>query len=103
MANIDEFTDDNNLISGLWSERVLIVTKDYEIQGFIFMPKIGKQNRIISDILNSSKRFVAVKDCQVTYRNQPNRRSEFHDFVQINIFSIILLRPIKEDEINVNK
>ena len=102
MTNLEEYSDES-LISGLWSEKVLIVTKDYEIQGFIFMPKIGKQNRIISDILNSSKRFVAVKDCEVSYRNQPNRRNEFHDFVQINIFSIILLRPIKEDEINVNK
>ena len=38
--------------SGLWSEKVLIVTKDYEIQGYVFMPKIGKQNRILSDILS---------------------------------------------------
>ncbi len=101
MTNAEE-TSNNDLISGLWSEKVLIVTKDYEIQGSIFMPKIGKQNRIISDILNSSKRFVAVKDCEVTYRNQPHRRNEYHDFVQINIYSIILLRPIKEDEEYVN-
>lgn len=101
MIDTQEYSN-NELVSGLWSEKVLIVTKDYEIQGYIFMPKIGKQNRIISDILNSSKRFVAVKDCEVVYRNQPNRRSEFHDFVQINIYSIILLRPIKDDETNVN-
>ena len=92
-----EFSD-KEFVSGLWSEKVLLVTKDYEIQGYVFMPKIGKQNRILSDILNSSKRFVAIKDCEVSYRNQPNRRNEFHDFVQINLYSIILLRPIKEDE-----
>lgn len=101
MVDTQEYSN-NELVSGLWSEKVLIVTKDYEIQGYIFMPKIGKQNRIISDILNSSKRFVAVKDCEVVYRNQPNRRSEFHDFVQINIYSIILLRPIRDEETNVN-
>ena len=89
MIDTQEYSN-NELVSGLWSEKVLIVTKDYEIQGYIFMPKIGKQNRIISDILNSSKRFVAVKDCEVVYRNQPNRRSEFHDFVQISQYVLLL-------------
>ncbi len=93
----EEFTE-NEFVSGLWSEKVLIVTKDYEIQGYVYMPKIGKQNRILSDILNSSKRFVAIKDCEITYRSQPNRRNEFHDFVQINLYSIIMLRPIKEED-----
>lgn len=96
MSN-QEFME-NEFVSGLWSEKVLIVTKDYEIQGYVFMPKIGKQSRILSDILNSSKRFVAIKDCEISYRNQPNRRNEFHDFVQINLYSIIMLRPIKEED-----
>ena len=95
--NHEEYTD-NEFVSGLWSEKVLLVTKDYEIQGYVFMPKIGKQNRILSDILNSSKRFVAIKDCEISYRNQANRRNEFHDFIQINLYSIIMLRPIKEEE-----
>ncbi len=89
---------ENEFESGLWSEKVLIVTKDYEIQGYVFLPKIGKQNRILSDILNSSRRFIAVKNCEITYRNQSNRRSEFHNFVQINLYSIILLRPLTEDD-----
>jgi len=93
--NQEEYTD-NEFVSGLWSERVLLVTKDYEIQGYVFMPKIGKQNRILSDILNSSKRFVAIKDCEISYRSQTNRRNEFHDFIQINLYSIIMLRPIKD-------
>ena len=91
-------TTEEDYLSGVWSEKVLIVTKDYEIQGSVFMPKIGKQNRILSDILNGSKRFIAIKNCDVSYRNQPNRRNEFHEFVQINLYSIILLRPIKDNE-----
>lgn len=87
----------NDFVSGTWSEKVLVITKDYEITGYVFMPKIGKQNRILSDILNSSKRFVAIKNCEIIYRNQPNRRPEVHDFIQINLYSIIMLRPIKEE------
>ena len=84
---------DNDFTNGVWSERVLVITQDYEIKGSVFMPKIGKRSRVLSDILNGKKRFVAIKDCEVSYRLMPNRRTEFHDFVQLNINSIIILRP----------
>lgn len=88
----DDFT------AGVWSERVLVVTQDYEIKGYVFMPKTGKKNRILSDILNGVKRFVAIKDCEITHRLIPNRRTEYHNFLQLNLNSIILLRPAGKDE-----
>lgn len=94
-------TDDlagKDFTNGVWSERVLVITQDYEIKGSVFMPKIGKRSRVLSDILNGKKRFVAIKDCEVSYRLMPNRRTEFHDFVQLNINSIIILRPTSSEE-----
>ena len=89
---------DNDFTNGVWSERVLVITQDYEIKGSVFMPKIGKRSRVLSDILNGKKRFVAIKDCEVSYRLMPNRRTEFHDFVQLKINSIIILRPTSDAE-----
>ena len=89
---------DNDFTNGVWSERVLVITQDYEIKGSVFMTKIGKRSRVLSDILNGKKRFVAIKDCEVSYRLMPNRRTEFHDFVQLNINSIIILRPTSDSE-----
>ena len=89
---------DNDFTNGVWSDRVLVITQDYEIKGSVFMPKIGKRSRVLSDILNGKKRFVAIKDCEVSYRLMPNRRTEFHDFVQLNINSIIILRPTSDSE-----
>ena len=89
---------DNDFTNGVWSERVLVITQDYEIKGSVFMPKIGKRTRLLSDILHGKKRFVAIKDCEVSYRLMPNRRTEFHDFVQLNINSIIILRPTSDSE-----
>ena len=89
---------DNDFTNGVWSERVLVITQDYEIKGYVFMPKIGKRSRVLPDILNGKKRFVAIKDCEVSYRQLPNRRTEFHDFVQLNIDSIIILRPTSNEE-----
>ena len=85
-------------ITGVWSERVLVVTQDYEIKGYVFMPRTGRKNRVLSDILNGLKRFVAIKDCEVTHRLIPNRRTEYHSFLQLNLNAIILLRPTLEEE-----
>lgn len=90
--------ENNDFITGVWSERVLVITQDYEIKGYVFMPRTGKKNRVLSDILNGLKRFVAIKDCEVTHRLIPNRRTEYHNFLQLNLNSIILLRPTVEDE-----
>lgn len=90
--------EDKDFISGIWSEKVLVITKDYEISGNVFMPRTGRKNRLLSDILNGGKRFVAIKDCTVVHREYPNRKVEHHDFLQLNLNSIILLRPILNEE-----
>lgn len=98
MSNLENESKDESFITGVWSERVLVVTQDYEIKGYVFMPRTGRKNRVLSDILNGMKRFVAIKDCEVNHRLIPNRRTEYHNFLQLNLNSIILLRPTTEDE-----
>src|SRR5574344_1983528 len=92
-------TIEESFITGIWSERILVITKDYEITGNVFMPKTGRKNRVLSDILNGGKRFVAIKNCEILHREFPNRRIEHHDFLQLNLNSIILLRPITDEEV----
>ena len=88
----------DNIGSGVWSERVLIVTADYEIKGDVFMPKVGKRNRLISDILNSTKSFIAVKNCTLEHRLIKERDIEHYDFLQLNLNSVIMMRPIPREE-----
>lgn len=84
--------------TGVWSERILVITQDYEIRGYVFMPKTGKKNRVLSDILNGVKKFVAIKNCEVRNRLIPNKAGEIHEFLQLNLNSIIILRPLKDTE-----
>lgn len=98
MVEVENDFKDEDFITGVWSERVLVVTQDYEIKGYVFMPRTGRKNRVLSDILNGMKRFVAIKDCEVAHRLIPNRRTEYHNFLQLNLNSIILLRPTLDDE-----
>jgi len=89
---------DDNFITGVWSEKIIVVSEDYEIEGYVFLPKTGRKNRVLSDILNGKKRFVAIKDCKITHRKSPNRIIENIDFIQLNLNSIIMLRPIFENK-----
>ena len=92
---------DNNEIlelnSSAWSEKVFIETAEYVIKGYVFMPKIGKRSRLLSEILNTNKHFIAVKNCTLESKLNPQREIESHDFLQLNISTILLMRPLYED------
>ena len=85
------------LTSSAWKEKVYIETSEHIICGYVFMPKIGKKNRLLSEILNTGKVFIAVKDCTLEYKLLPNRNIETHDFMQVNLSSILIMRPINDD------
>lgn len=84
------------LTSSAWRERVYIETAEHIICGYIFMPRIGKRSRLLSEVLNTGKNFIAVKECTLEYKHNPGREIENHDFMQVNISSILIMRPIDE-------
>lgn len=91
--------DKNEVIemaSSAWKEKVYIETAEHIICGYIFMPKIGKKNRLLSEVLNMGKSFLAVKECTLEYKNHKNGAIEQHDFIQVNISAILIMRPIDE-------
>ena len=85
------------LTTSAWREKVYIETSEHIIHGYVFMPKIGKKNRLLSEILNGNKTFIAVKNCTLEYKLYPSKSIEEHDFMQVNIASILLMRPLYED------
>jgi len=89
--------DGVNETAKFWAEKVLIVTKDYEVKGYICMPKTGKKNRMLSDVFNSSKRFISIKQAEILYKSSLSKRTEFHDFIQLKIDEIVFLRLAKEN------
>lgn len=84
------------LTSSAWREKVYIETSEHIICGYIFMPKIGKRTRLLSEVLNAGKDFIAVKECTLEYKNNPAHEIEKHDFMQVNVSSILIMRPYDE-------
>ncbi len=91
--NTDEKT---NFTTAAWREKVYIETAEHIIIGNVFMPKIGKRARMLSEILNTNKQFLAITDCQVEFKLMPQREVEFYDFMQVNMATILLMRPVDE-------
>lgn len=85
------------LTASAWCEKVYIETHEHIIRGYIFMPKIGKRNRLLSEVLNGNKNFIAVKNCTLEYKLNPSKSIEEHDFMQVNISSILIMRPLNDD------
>lgn len=84
-------------MSGFWEEKVYVLTNDFEIRGSVFMPKTGKKSRILSDILNGEKRFVALKGVEIKCRKNSGAAPEKHDFIQINLDSVIIIRTLENE------
>ena len=85
------------LTTSTWREKVYIETAEHIIRGYIFMPKIGKKNRLLSEVLNGHKNFLAVKNCSLEYKLNSAKNIEEHDFLQVNIGSILIMRPLYEE------
>lgn len=85
------------ITSSYWIEKVVIITESYEIIGNIFMPKTTKRSRLLSELLNSNRKFIAIKDCTLQSRINGSFEPETLDFLEININSIILLKPFSND------
>ena len=79
-------------------EDVLIITEDYEVKGTVFNIGFSKKNRFLIDLLNkANKNFIAVKDCEITYKNRQGETEKL-DFLQLNMRYVILIRPLKPEE-----
>ena len=85
------------LTETVWKEKVYIETAEFKIIGFIYMPKIGNKSRLLTEVLNSNKQFIAVKECKLEYKLLPQKEIECHDLLQVNISTILLMRPAYED------
>ena len=85
------------ITNNAWREKVYIETSEHIIKGYIFMPKIGKRNRMLSEFLNTNKQFIAIKNCSLEYKLIPQKCIENHEFLQLNLSSILIMRPLYED------
>jgi hypothetical protein len=72
---------------------VVILTKDHEVLGLIYVSRDAREERRISDLLNDpDRRFLAVTDAKLTNRSEPST-PRLYSFLQLHIDNIIMIHP----------
>ena len=82
----------NFLESTTESLRVHLTTPHYEIEGTIYLSRSMKESRRLTNLLNGDKRFLALTD--VTLVPRDSIKKETYPFIQVNIATIELVRPL---------
>ena len=79
-------------------EKALVITEDYEITGWLYNVVPTRNNRFLSNLLNTAnKNFIAITDCEVVHKNK-HGELEHMDFLQLNMRYIVLIRPLRDAE-----
>ena len=87
--------DNTDFQNSAWSEKVYIETTEYVIKGNVYMPKIGKRSRLLTEILNTNKNFLAVTDCTIESKLFPQKEVENYDFIEVNLSTVLIIRPVE--------
>ncbi|MBY0404133.1 MAG: hypothetical protein K2X66_09555, partial [Cyanobacteria bacterium] len=74
--------------------RVLVATNTMIFEGNLFLSKLGKEERRLSNLLNSDKKFIALTDVLMTSRQAPHVAPENSPFVEVSLRSIEYLKPL---------
>ncbi len=72
---------------------VTLLTADHEIRGIVYVSRETRPERRLTEMLNGSdRRFLAIKDVEMTLRTQPST-ARMYDFLQIHIDNIMMIHP----------
>ncbi|WP_373531043.1 hypothetical protein [Vampirovibrio sp.] len=77
--------------------QALVVTRFFNLEGRIHFPKLGKEGRRLSNMLNGTRRFIAMTDVQITHRADGVKDPKIHPFIEINVEAIEFIQPYGED------
>lgn len=75
---------------------VYIITKNHDIKGTVYVSKVAKSNRELTELLNDKdRRFLAVTNAEIiTHGSSAAPRR--YEFLEIHVDSIIIMHPASQ-------
>lgn len=73
--------------------RVTVVTRSFQLDGYIHTPKVGKESRRLSDTLTNAKNFVTITNVTVTNRVNGAKDPNPKTLLQVSLESIEYIEP----------
>ena len=78
--------------------RAVVVTRSFQFEGNIHTPKLGKEGRRLSNMLNSDRNFIAMTNVSIVNRANGSRDPKTYPLVQVSLQSIEFVRPYLDEE-----
>ncbi len=78
--------------------RVVVSTRSFSLEGFLHFPRLGKEGRRLSNLLNTDRRFMALTNVIVTDRITGAKNPKPYGLLQINMESVEFVQPYMDDK-----
>jgi hypothetical protein len=82
--------------------RAVVLTRFFKMEGLLHFPRMGKESRRLSNMLNKDRKFLAMTEVSVVQRSQENFEVLDHNparktypLIQVNVGSIEFIQPIE--------
>ena len=77
--------------------RALVITRSFQLEGNIHCPKLGKEGRRLSNVLNSDRNFIALTGVSIVNRANGSRDPKTYPLIQVNMDAIELIQPYLDE------
>lgn len=78
--------------------RAVVMTSSFGLEGDLHFPRLGKEGRRLSNLLNSDRRFIAMTNVTVINRLNGVRDPKIYPFIQVNMESVEFVQPYMDEK-----
>lgn len=78
--------------------RAMVVTRYFNLEGSMHFPRLGKEGRRLSNMLNSDRKFIAMTNVKIINRMNGLQDPKIYPFIQVNVESIEFIQPYDDPE-----
>ncbi len=76
----------------------MVVTRYFNLEGSMHFPRLGKEGRRLSNMLNSDRKFIAMTNVKIINRMNGVQDPKVYPFIQVNVESIEFIQPYDDPE-----
>lgn len=77
--------------------RATVLTRSFQLEGDIHCPKLGKEGRRLSNMLNSDRNFIAMTNVTITNRANGGKDPKMYSLIQVSLNAIEFIRPYMDE------
>lgn len=78
--------------------RAMVVTRYFNLEGTMHFPRLGKEGRRLSNMLNSDRKFIAMTNVKIINRMNGAQDPKIYPFIQVNLESIEFIQPYDDPD-----